>query len=199
LSDVSIKGGATEYLRYDFEPDEITETQQGNSGNSWVWTGSVEDVSAGGSDHDGTYSLTRDMTDITVYAGAVRLTNPDTLYGVSTPADILGTIPLTPTVMPAGGDFPGRAGLNEAATAITDNNVMSSLAWWFILTSMVSITLGIGVWAWTTHEFWGALAWLSPYWIAYGAGGIFPLWLVMILTLVAVFFVLAVRKGREEL
>ena len=54
-------------LQWDFEPDEVAETQQGNSGNSWTWTGTVEDTSAGGSDHDGTYSLTRDMTGITTW------------------------------------------------------------------------------------------------------------------------------------
>ena len=58
-------------LDLQFEPDQITETQAGSSSNSWTWQGTVDDQSS--SNRDGTYTLVRDTTDITVTAGPLRV------------------------------------------------------------------------------------------------------------------------------
>jgi hypothetical protein len=59
---------------YTFQPSLMNQAQEGNSGNSWVWTGTVTDALAVG---DATYKFVRDMTGITVTVGALGLVSPN--------------------------------------------------------------------------------------------------------------------------
>jgi hypothetical protein len=62
----------TYVLDLSFEPDEVDQTQEGTSGNGWIWLGNIYDQSGQG--NDATYTLKRDTTGISVTAGHVSTT-----------------------------------------------------------------------------------------------------------------------------
>jgi len=56
-------------LDWQFEPDELTQTQEGTSGNSWNWLGTIADQSA--YTHTGNYTFVRDTSGYTVSLGPI--------------------------------------------------------------------------------------------------------------------------------
>ena len=184
-------------LQWDYEPDELTETQQGNSGNSWTWLGTngVEDVSSGGSDHDGSYSLTRDMTGVTRYTSGVDLTVTSVVSAVPTPPNILGGIYMTPVATFAVKNYPFHEFPATAAAAFESNNVTPQLTFWFLVVNFIGLAIGAGVFKLTGNGFLAVLPWIGSYWIAWQAGAQgFGFWLVLIATMLGLAVVPVMRR-----
>jgi hypothetical protein len=181
---VSINGSGTEYLAYDFEPDEVAETQQGDSGNSWVWTGTVEDVSAGGSDHDGTYSLTRDMADITTWTSNLRTKAVSVVSTAESTTDILGTTSVDPMGSQGESQFPFRD-VFEGWTDHADLGI-TQLAAWYLMATSIGLCLAFAVWKATSNVVFAAIPWAGMYWLAWLVGSPIQLWLPLMASLVTV-------------
>ena len=177
-------GEATDKVSFDFEPDEIESTQVGNSGNSWVWTGTVEDVSTGGSDHDGTYSLTRDLSDVRVWLYSLEATEAPTIDPTPTPIDSMGAITLTPVATPDEIDFLFREQLVDVLEH-ADIGIIPMAAWFVFLTGL-GLVLSVGVWAATKSAFLVAIPLPVAYWIGYALGTPIPLWLPLVFTFVSI-------------
>ena len=177
-------GGSANKVAFDFEPDELVSTQVGNSGNSWVWTGTVEDVSTGGSDHDGVYSLTRDMSGITTWAYDLGAKDLPTPVPTPTVVNTMGQITLTPEATRAGTQFLFRDEL-EGVLEHADIGITALAAWFVFLTGLGLVVSAI-VWLGTKNSILVALPLPVAYWIGYGLGTPIPLWLPLMFTLVAV-------------
>ena len=93
LGNIAIASGGVDALDLDFEPANITQTQEGSVGNDWNWLGTITDQSGEG--NDGTYTLVRDMSEVTVTKGAI-----EPLFDTSASAlrfevgDVFGDIPV---------------------------------------------------------------------------------------------------------
>lgn len=78
-------------LDWQFEPDQMAQTQEGTSGNSWNWLGTISDESA--NTNTGTYRFVRDMTDITVTVGPIApVTTSQATAGETNPSFVSGTV-----------------------------------------------------------------------------------------------------------
>jgi hypothetical protein len=91
------KGTTNNVLQWTFEPDEVDETQKGTAANSWNWIGTIEDVSVGGSDHDGTYTFVRDMSGVNAYLTGLQIKDLSGLVITQETLDILGIEGIDPT------------------------------------------------------------------------------------------------------
>lgn len=184
ISSVSVKSGATEYLRYDFEPDDLAETQQGDSGNSWTWEGTVEDVSAGGSDHDGTYSLTRDMTGITRWASTLQNKALVVTTVTESTLDVLGDT----TVDPGGSMSESEFLFRDAVELFTQNADVgiSELAAWYLLATALGLGATVGLFKAGVPIGIAAMPWAGMYWVAWGVGSPIELWLPIMTTLISI-------------
>ncbi len=179
-------------LIWEFEPLDLAETQKGDSGNSWTWTGTVEDVSTGGSDHDGTYSLTRDMTDITTWT--YNFSNKEISFAVAEEefADLIGATGPQVTATQAVTNFFGRDQLEDVLEG--PGFGISARAAWFLLLSAVGIFASLGVFFATRSTFLAALPLPIMYWVGWGMGLPIELWLPIIMSLVAFGFVVGIPK-----
>ena len=134
IDDVKVGTGSvvtpTYVLDLDFEPQDLAETQVGDAGNSWTYTGTVEDVSAG-TDQDGTYSLTRDMSAITRWVQAVELkVLPDDTTVGETIRDVIGDVTIPPQATVAAKQFVFRSIFEAPAGTL---GVTTTAYWWFLL------------------------------------------------------------------
>ncbi len=179
-------------LQYDFEPNEIDETQQGDSGNSWTWTGTVEDVSAGGSDHDGTYSLTRDMGDITTWTYNLHSKSFAVAIAEETPTDLLGATAPDPTGTEPDTQFFGREWL-EPVLEHSDIGV-TPLAAWFLVFAGLGIGASVATYGVTKSIFFSGLPLPVFLWLGWALGTPIPLWLPIVFSLVVLSF--ATGMGR---
>jgi len=76
-------------LDLQYEPNQVEETDKGDAGDSWGWEGTIADQSA--SSNDATYSITRDMSDISVQVGALELKTLATdIQATPAPAGVIG-------------------------------------------------------------------------------------------------------------
>ncbi len=165
--------GAQFVLLWEFEPDDVAQTQAGDADNSWVWLGTVEDISTGGVDHDGSYSLTRDMTGITVTTGALVIKNPqDVALPVQTPQDIVGSAIVNPIATRVQAEWP----LKEFFNARTLSANVSADAFWLFLVTVASIMAAILAYAATRVVLVAVLIWIAAYGVSF-AMGLVPLWI----------------------
>jgi len=178
---VSVEEGATEVLRWEFEPDDLAQTQEGASGNSWVWTGTVEDVSADASDYDGAYSMTRDMTGITAWTFDLRNKNVEVTVASETTVDLLGPTAPDPLATRAPVQFLGREFL---APVLENANIgVTALAAWYLALSALAVGLMLAVFAATKTKFLALVCIPAVYWIGWAMGIPMPLWVPLIMSL----------------
>jgi hypothetical protein len=79
------------FTGYTFTPSEITLTQEGSAGNAWAWIQTIEDTVGS---KDATISFTRDLTGVTVEAGALQDTSATAFADITyNPASMVGTLP----------------------------------------------------------------------------------------------------------
>ena len=119
---------------WEFAPDELLQTQEGNAGNSWVWLGSVDNTGSTGATQDSVYSFTRDMASITVDVQALQVKAAlPTALTVPVLVDVIGTVP----------DL-GSATLTADANAFTGLDTLKDAAF-FAGGSNQGILLGVMV------------------------------------------------------
>ena len=126
-------------LRWMFQPRELTETQEGNAGNGWVYLGTAEDSTTNpAQNRDGSYSLTRDTTGVTAAFGPVTTQFADASTTVSARiADIFGEgfeTDLFGNQGPAG-NLPFISAFNSAQSS---SNVVAN-AFWILIVGFFSI------------------------------------------------------------
>ncbi len=183
---------ADAYLTLDFEPDELAETQQGNSGNSWAWAGTVEDVSTVGVDHDGTYALTRNMIDLTRWTYNLRNKLLTVTWVGESKSDLLGLGVSDPTSTT--GETPFLFRDYFEAVLEHPNIGVTPLAAWYVFLTTVGLLLTFGMWAATKTQFLTALALPAVYWVAWALGIPLTLWVPLIMSLVALGFLVGVKR-----
>ncbi len=183
-------------IQYDFEPDDLEETQQGNSGNSWTWLGTAEDMSTGGTDHDGTYTLVRDLTGLTAWTYYLHNKNITTSLAAANPSDLLGVGIPDPDATQPTVNFLFR----DILTLSLDHADFgtTALAAWFIFFSVVGVVLTLLVWGGTRSTFFSILPLPAVYWIGFGFGVGIPLWMPLLMTLVALGTVTGVKKMVQD-
>lgn len=179
-------------LQYDFEPDDLVETQQGNSGNSWTWLGMVEDVSAGGSDHDGDYSLTRDMTGITRWTYDLVSKSVVVIPPPATGVDLLGVADVNPVATQVPINFLGREFLSDVLD--NPNLGIAAVAAWFIILTAVGLGLAFVVWKGTKSGILTAIPLPAMYWLGFAAGTPIALWIPILMSLVAIGAALGLKQ-----
>ncbi len=186
----------TSVIQYDFEPDDLEETQQGNSGNSWNWLGTAEDVSTGGTDHDGTYTLVRDVTGLTAWTYNLHNKSITASLAASNPSDLLGVGIPDPDATQPTVNFLFRdiltVGLEDANFGTT------ALAAWFIFGSVLGIVLTLLVWRGTRSTFFAILPLPAIYWMGFGFGVGIPLWMPLLMPLVALGCATGIQKVARE-
>lgn len=149
-------------LDLQYEPAQCSQTQAGNAGNGWVWTGDITDQSA--SNNDATYTFTRTyVEDVTVELQPLISKEPlPTVLVVEDLEDVVGTLPDLDTPAGAGVNFPGRDGIQE----VIDFMGGPDGAVWFGYLAAAGIVLGglaigkskqpfIGLWVLGTVVFLG--------------------------------------------
>lgn len=186
-------------LTWDMEPDELEETQQGKSSNSWTYLGTVEDVSAGGVDHDGSYTLTRTQTGITVLVGGLTIKAPaeDVVFS-ETISDVLGTIPLTPQASIPTIAFPLKDIIEEPITRTGTTLGITLMAWWWLLTT--AFALGVSIIAYRLtggNEFLTAISFSGVFIMAYFLS-VLPLWVPLLVSFVSFSSAVVVRRWARE-
>ncbi len=78
---------------WQFEPTEISETQEGNAANAWHWLGTTTNTGTAGSTTDAAYTFVRDMSNITVIVGpAVSTAAPLVSQSETDPEVVSGTV-----------------------------------------------------------------------------------------------------------
>ena len=88
----------TKQLDWQFEPDQITKTQTGTSGNSWNWLGTITDESV--NTNTGNYTFVRDTTNVTVAVGALGLVSPSVSTAGETEITVVSGTVTTPVGNP---------------------------------------------------------------------------------------------------
>ena len=188
-------GGDGIKARFEFEPDEMASTQTGKAGNSWIWEGTVTDISTAGQDHSATYSLSRDLSGFTTWVydlGSKELPAPDP---TPVPNDPLGPVDLTPIATQPGIQFLFRP---ELENVLEDEDIgVTNLAAWFVFLTGMGLAVSAGLFWWSKSEVVVAIPLPGAYWIGYGLGTPIPLWLPIIFTLVAIGVAIGVNKFRE--
>ena len=178
--------GAQFVVQYEYEPDEVAETQQGDSGNSWTWLGTVEDISTGGSDHDGAYSLTRDMSNIITWTYNFRNKTTTVVVAETSPSDLLGTTAPDPAATQTGARFFGRTMLENV---IEDPNFgVTALAAWFLVWAALGMGLSVVAYNATRSIFFSAIPLPLMLWLGWLLGTPIPLWVPLLFTLIVFSF-----------
>lgn len=181
----------TYVLDHAFEPGDLAQTQGGDPGNSWTWTGTVEDISTGGVDHDGAYSLTRDMSGITVWTTGLEIKAlPADVVFESDIKNVLGSTAVDPTGTEASANFPFRS-FFDAGVANTN---ATALAGWFLLLSVIGIAVALGVYGRTKNEFMAIAPVVGVYLIGWKLGMGIGLWVPILAALVGLGVAGGVRK-----
>ena len=181
----------TVQLNWEFEPDQMAETQQGNSGNSWTWTGTVDDQSAGGT-NDGTYSLTRDMTGITIWTYNFRNKTATVAISREGVVDTLGAVVPDADATRTAESFPFRS----LVTNIENPDFgVSTIAAWFVLLLIVGIGLSVAIFKATDGVAWLAGIGLPlVFWAGWMAGTPIPWWMPAFMTLIMFGFATGVKR-----
>ena len=180
-------------VNWDFEPDEVAQTQEGNSGNSWTWLGTVEDISTGGSDHDGTYSLTRNMSGITRYFNGLQIKALQDVVVAEDVRNTLSTSGIDPTNTQTAAQFPFRAEFEVGL----DQLPITSEAAWFILVSALGFAMAIWAWSRSVNELLGTVPLVALYWMGWTLG-LFGLYIVIIASIVCLAAAGGVRRWSQE-
>ena len=122
---------------WEYEPDQMAQTQAGTVANSWAWTGTVQDQTA--NNNDGTYTYVRSsMANITAWVTGLEIKElPEDVVFTETIYDTLGDTGIDPASSKPEAPFLLRSFFDDAATAGTA--FWTAGAWWF----MVWTTLGL--------------------------------------------------------
>lgn len=105
IKSIDIQASSTSVLNIpDFFPNRISEFQEGELANSWLWKGTITDDSA--SVNDAVYFITADTTNVNITAGPLALqptptpaTTPEVLAGILNGAQVGGFHTPVPTVL----------------------------------------------------------------------------------------------------
>jgi hypothetical protein len=187
--------GGLEVAKFAFEPDELVETQQGNSGNAWTWEGTVEDVIAGA--HNSTYTLVRDTSGITAYLGGVELTDIPTVPSSPVTTDVLGTLTANPAAVSPDSNFPGSAILRSGLGAFAP--FVSAGAIWFTMTTALAFMIGLGLWmASKGSDLLSVGGFIACYWVVWAIGSPLTLGMTALMTIFAVSCVIVFKTMRRE-
>ena len=184
--------GAQFVVQYEYEPDEVAETQQGDSGNSWTWLGTVEDISTGGSDHDGAYSLTRDMSNIITWTYNFRNKTTTVVVAETSASDLLGATAPDPAATQTGARFFGRTMLENVIEG--PNFGVTALAAWFLVWAALGMGLSMVVYNATRSIFFSAIPLPLMLWLGWLLGTPIPLWVPLLFTLVVFSFAGGVER-----
>ena len=186
----------TYVLTYDFEPDEVAQTQQGDGDNSWVWLGTVEDVSAGGSDNDGAYSQTRDFTGLTIYAQGLEIKAlPADATVEEQIQEVLGTTGVSGSDTEPTVEFPFRGFFDD----VVDNPNWGTLpiAFWMIPLVIGGFMVTITVYAATKNELMAMISLIGI--LALGwKFSLVPLWVPLVTALVGISVTTFVKRWSTE-
>ena len=116
----------------------ITPGNDGSSGNSWEWTGTIADQSA--SSNDGTYTIAYDPTDVEVSIGPLILA-PNQRPGQATTdtPDLVGEVPLAVflTPGPTPKSSPGRDFFIGPIIESAESSGMPADAWWILVGTLI--------------------------------------------------------------
>ena len=178
--------------QYEFEPDDLAETQKGTSANTWTWLGTVEDISTGGSDHDGAYSLTRDMSNIITWTYNFRNKTTTVVVAETSPSDLLGATAPDPAATQTGARFFGRTMLENV---IEDPNFgVTALAAWFLVWAALGMGLSVVAYNATRSIFFSAIPLPLMLWLGWLLGTPIPLWVPLLFTLIVFSFASGVER-----
>jgi hypothetical protein len=97
IGDTSLSS-PTWQLDWQFEPDQMSQTRAGISGNSWNWLGTITDESV--NTNTGNYTFVRDTTGVTVTVGAMGLVSPSVSTAGETEITVVSGTVTTPVGNP---------------------------------------------------------------------------------------------------
>ncbi len=174
--------------QWSFNADELSQTQEGTSGNSWQWLGTIEDVTAS---HDATYDLTNTQTNITrtLRATAFNFSDPAS-QASDTTADFLGSVGTT-DFSASGTAWQDFGLLGEALTLAVGGTSLSTTAFKFALTLMVALALAIlGFWFTKNEDLFALLViiiisvsaivqFIPPWWAVISGFMVFAGWMTV--------------------
>lgn len=184
----------TYVLNLDFEPQDMEETQVGSVANSWTYTGTVEDLSTG-TDQDGTYSLTRDMTDITVYTLGLQVKTVPA--GGETGDVVRGLIPtIAPDLRATGAPMSDNSlfGIvHKPISDLEDSLGVTSMAVWWVFYTALGGGIGLGLALWSKNLWLFAVPLMGAYFIGWRLGDL-EWWIAIVTLLVLGLGVTAAKK-----
>ncbi len=191
VSFTQIETGVTEVLNLDYHPFKITQFQEGELANSWLWKGTITDDSV--STNDAQYFITADTTNINIETGALGVlptptpqSTPQVLAGIIAGADINPLHTPIPTVE---AELPGKL---EAP----DSNLIQEAVFWLIF-GFWGLTFIAGFIGRILSEYVMATIFTIGFGILSGlAGGEFLLWNVAFIGLGSIGMALIVHQGR---
>ena len=167
--------------QYEFEPDDLAETQKGTSANTWTWLGTVEDISTGGVDHDGSYSLTRNMASITTWTYDLHNKTATVMIVAPGQSDLLGAVAPVPQATKAGETFPFRSTLTNV---LEDPNYgISTIAAWFVLFMVLGIGLSVLLFKLFNSNMFAAMGLPAMLWVGWLVGSPIPWWIPLVFSL----------------
>jgi len=98
INQVTIIGGVTTFLDLDFTGDDMSETQEGNGGNGFIWLGDIVDDSA--SSNDGEYHIIADTTGLNISVGPIMSQPTPTPIPTPGAVDLVSPGPIDPFFTP---------------------------------------------------------------------------------------------------
>ena len=128
-------------LDIDFEAVNSTSNQIGNSGNSWQYTGQINDLS--GKNNHGVYHITADSSNLVVSMGGLLVTDdipPSSGAGVV--SDQVGTMPIGTFLEPQSSDTGRNSPLTAGLFLASESSGMPPNAWWLLLGTCIATLAG---------------------------------------------------------
>lgn len=141
-------GGAASYgklAQWSFNAQDLTQTAVGTVGNGWNYTGTVEDVIG---PYDGTYTLIRDQSLITVALKPTAYQYSGTATAATeTLSDIFGDIGSGDfSVTPTNPNYKALGQFGDVLTQAVDNTDISRQSFMFMLTLVIGLIISGGAW-----------------------------------------------------
>jgi hypothetical protein len=171
-SNETVYDNGTVRLLYNFDPDQVAETQVGVIGNDWTWVGTVSDES--GFSNDGTYTLVRPyVADLTV-----TLTSPSLKTLLVSPTisdlivDLIGPFDLPTDYSSEGAVAPNFPFADIFQTTATSADMNTSTLW-IAFVGIISYLIGLLIIKYTQQPGFG-IGLMAAFILVGAAAGLYP-------------------------
>lgn len=143
--------GASNYGKifdFEFDAEDITQTQEGTAANSWVWQGTVTDIDDTAGPHNGTYEFVRDqsMLDTDLKATSYQFSDAATV-ATDAVSDIFGDIGSGNfAVTPTNPNWQSLGIFGDALDNAVDSSPVAVTSFMFMITLIISLVIAVVAW-----------------------------------------------------